>query len=117
MTRSRWAAPTAPALLTRMSIGPSSRSTLRERVVDRGAVADVGVQRQARADRRDRLPGGVQPDVERRDARAVGGEAVTDRLADARAAARDHGDPAVEAHAGSGTATRRPRPPPAASRS
>ena len=90
---------------------------VRERVVDRGAVADVGVQREARADRRDRLPGGVQPDVERRDARAVGGEAVADRLADARAAARDDSDPAVEAHAASGTATRRPRPPPAASRS
>ena len=89
----------------------------RERVVDRGAVADIGVQRQARADRRDRLPGGLQPHVERRDARAVGGEPVADRLADARASARDDGDPAVEAHAASGTATSRPRPWPAASRS
>ena len=85
----------------------------RERLVDGGAVADVGVDRESGADRRDRLAGRVEPDVERRDARAVGGEAVTDRLADARAATGDDGD----RHASPGTATSRPRQPPAASRS
>ena len=94
-----------------MSIGAELALHARERVLHRGAVADVGVHREARPDRVDRRPGGFEPDVERRDARAVGGQAVADRLADARAAAGDDRDP----HAG--TATSRPRPPPAASRS
>ena len=90
---------------------------LRERGVHRGAVAHVGVDRDAVAERGDRLPRRIEPDVERRDARPVGAEAVADRRADARAAAGDDRDPPGQAHAASGTATNRPRLAPTASRS
>jgi hypothetical protein len=93
---------------------------VRERGFHGVAVADVGVDREAVADGGDGLPRRVEPEVESRDSRALGREAVADRLADARAAAGDDGDPALEPHAArsrSGTATSRPWLPPAASRS
>jgi hypothetical protein len=81
-----------------------------ERGIDGGAVADVGVHRKPVTDGVDRLLGRLEPEIERGHARAVGGQPVADRLADARSAARDDRD----RH---GTATSRPRLAPAASRS
>ena len=71
--------------------GAERRLGLRERGVDRRAVADVGAHGQPRRRVRRRV-GRVLVHVEDRDLRAVGGEAQADRLADARAAAGNDGD-------------------------
>ena len=71
---------------------------VRERRIDRGAVADVDLGGQPVAYGLDRLLCGRQGNIERGHPGAFVGEPVTDRLADASAAAGNDGHPAIEPH-------------------
>ena len=83
-----------PALLTQTSTGPSASSARRARRRPRRVATSArdGGPADARRSQLRRLAG----DVEHGDARPVGGEPHADRLADARAAAGDDCDPALE---------------------
>ena len=86
-----------PALVTRISTGPSSARTVVERGVDRGAVGDVDLDASAGAPRARSSAAGAPPravEVEQRDAVAVGGEPRGDAEPDARRAAGDDRDAA-----------------------
>ena len=95
---SSWA-PTVmiPALLTRMSTGPSRPSTVVEEGGEAGSVGDVERQPERRAPELGRGGlGGRHVDVADRDAGALAGQRQRDRLADPAAAAGDDGDLAVQ---------------------
>ena len=111
-TRSACATAAIPALLTQTSTGPSAASASSSARVDRRAVAHVGVD----GDPADELGRQLRPPRGRRRARRPARprrEADADRLAEARAAAGDDGDLALERH---GTTTARPTTSPLRSR-
>ena len=91
-----------PALVTRISTGPSSARTRANAGVDRRPVGDVDLDGDRRAAGGGELVGGRlgagAVAVEERDAVAVGGELLGDAEPDARRAAGDDGD---AAHRGS----------------
>src|SRR5208282_1543740 len=70
----------------------------RKRRIDRGAVADVDLGGQPVAYRLDHLLRGLQGNIERGHPGTLVGEPVTDRLADARAAAGNDGHLVLEPH-------------------
>ena len=82
VTRWTWSSADRPALLTKISSGPSSCSICSTARSTCRLSDDVDLEREARADRVDRPLGAREREVENRDRCPFAGEAVADRLAD-----------------------------------